>query len=98
MSLLRVIASSCLLALGCGITSSTIIGAAVNTTIGAGAAVHSRNEGGCFSVCTADATCNHATGMCERVPCGGECPAGQECQDGPRGPQCMAQVPIPAQE
>jgi hypothetical protein len=95
-SLLRAIIASCLLALGCGVTGSTLIGATLTTGVGIGASVHNYNQGGCYSVCTAGSKCNMATGMCERIPCGGECPNGQTCQDGPTGPECITQIPIPA--
>lgn len=95
-SLLRALAGCCLFVLGCSVSTSTIIGATVNTAIGVGAAAGSRSQGGCYAVCTVGSTCNPATGMCERVPCGGECPPGETCEDGPTGPRCIAQIPIPA--
>jgi hypothetical protein len=97
-SLLRAIAASLVLALGCGTSGATLFGATLNTAIGVGAAAGSRAQGGCYATCTAGSTCNPASGMCERVPCGGECPPGESCEDSPTGQRCIALLPMPPEE
>lgn len=70
-----------LIASGCGGASSgsSAAGAAVLGSLAAASAVASRAAGGCYAECTHGTICNTATGLCERLPCGGTCEAGQAC-------------------
>jgi hypothetical protein len=91
MNYLRpILAACCLLAVGCGTSSGTLIGAGLNTALGLGAAAASRAEGGCYAVCTAGTVCNPGTGMCERALCEGRCGDHEVCEDSPAGPRCVS--------
>ena len=78
-----------LLAIGCGTSSSTLIGAGLNLGLGLGAAAASRAEGGCYATCTGGTFCNPETGMCERMTCEGGCGDHEFCEDSPTGPRCV---------
>jgi hypothetical protein len=61
-------------------SSNTLVGAAVVTAAGLGAAAASRASGGCIAVCTNGTACNPRTGLCETLPCRGQCGAGEHCE------------------
>lgn len=65
---------------GCGSASgNSAVGAAVMTSLAAASSAASRGAGGCYAQCTHGTVCNRATGLCERLPCGGQCREGQIC-------------------
>jgi hypothetical protein len=61
-------------------SSNTLAGAAVTTAAGAGAAALSRANGGCIAMCTNGTICNPRTGLCEVLPCRGQCGASEHCE------------------
>lgn len=80
MSLRCALLAMALLA-GCKTASSnTGVGAATTTAVAMGAAAVSRAAGGCIAICTAGTTCNPAKGLCEPVPCRGECGPNEHCE------------------
>lgn len=44
----------------------------------AGSAVNRKLTGECYAACTPGSSCNHETGLCERIACA--CPADQICE------------------
>lgn len=73
------------LGLGCAGADSAII----NTAIGAGVAGARRANGECYTPCTPGNTCNPQSGMCEPLPCRGECQLGESCELTPTGEKCV---------
>jgi hypothetical protein len=61
-------------------SSNTMAGAAVMTAAGLGAAAVSRASGGCVAICTNGTACNPRTGLCETLPCRGQCGSGEHCE------------------
>lgn len=66
---------------GCNAAPNAIAGAAVMTPLALGAAAISRSSGGCYAVCQQGQQCNSNTGLCEALPCRGECPSSQTCEE-----------------
>jgi hypothetical protein len=66
----------------------SVVNAGLNTGLGVGAAALERSAGGCYAVCQKGTACNHETGMCEAIPCRGECRSDEECVDSPFGERC----------
>jgi hypothetical protein len=52
---------------------------AVGAAVGAGMA--SRALGGCVAYCPPGTVCNEKTGLCETLPCRGQCKQGETCQN-----------------
>jgi hypothetical protein len=46
----------------------------------AGAGVNRAITGQCWAQCPPGTTCNHASGVCERLPCSSTCPADLQCE------------------
>jgi hypothetical protein len=69
-------------------SSNAVLGAATISALAIGAAVVERAAGGCIAVCTGGTVCNSATGFCERLPCEGQCKAGERCEQTATGSQC----------
>jgi hypothetical protein len=61
-------------------SSNTGVGAATTSAVALGAAAVSRAAGGCIAICTAGTTCNPAKGLCEPLPCRGECGPNEHCE------------------
>jgi hypothetical protein len=57
--------------------------------LGLGSAVASRAAGGCYAVCQQGERCNENTGLCEALPCRGQCMAGEVCEEGFFGVRCL---------
>ncbi len=68
---------------------NTILGAATTSALAVGMAAVERASGGCIAVCTHGTTCNSTTGLCEPLPCRGECKAGERCEQTPIGNKCV---------
>src|SRR5207244_12526137 len=80
MSLRRALLAMVLFA-GCKTGSSnTGVGAATTSAVAIGAAAVSRAAGGCIAICTAGTTCNPAKGLCEPLPCRGQCGPNEHCE------------------
>jgi hypothetical protein len=65
----------------CNATATTVGGAAVTTGLAAGFAAARRADGDCYTPCSTGTSCNRATGLCERIPCRGECLPGEKCEE-----------------
>ncbi|MBI3182589.1 MAG: hypothetical protein HYZ28_10680 [Myxococcales bacterium] len=82
-----------LLALGlfsCAGSSASVANAVANTTIALMSSGASRAMGGCYASCPTGTRCNGDTGLCDPLPCRGECPSGFVCEEIPgRAPQCV---------
>ncbi len=63
--------------------------AVVGTAIAATAAGVRRSNGECYSPCTPGNVCNPQTGMCDPIPCRGECRAGEQCEQNALGDRCV---------
>jgi hypothetical protein len=81
-----------------GASSATIGTAVANTAVAIGASAVQRATGGCYSACVPGTTCNPRTGLCDPLPCRGECLATEECVGHP-GPfeHCERKVTTPLQ-
>jgi len=64
----------------CGCAASTLAGATTVTGAALATSAIQRKAGGCYSICTADTTCNPNTGLCEKMPCGGRCGPDEHCE------------------
>jgi hypothetical protein len=67
--------------------------ATVMTVLGLGASVASRASGGCYAVCQQGERCNK-NGLCEALPCRGQCLAGETCDEGIFGVKCHADASL----
>lgn len=84
---MRRLALLCLaVAAGCSAAGANAV---VNTAIGAAAAGARRANGECYTPCTPGNVCNPASGMCEPLPCRGECQLGESCEQTPTGDRCV---------
>jgi len=64
---------------------------ALQAGIQAGAASGiTRASGGCWANCPVGTTCNPHSGLCEELPCRGQCTADEHCEITPTGSQCVA--------
>src|SRR5438309_10333990 len=69
--------------------SNTGVGAATTSAVAVGAAAVSRAAGGCIAICTAGTTCNPIKGLCEPLPCRGECGPNEHCAQTLSGNKCV---------
>ena len=74
-------------------SSNTGIGAATTSAVAIGTAIAERAAGGCIAICTAGTACNRTTGLCEPMPCRGECGANEHCEQTFSGEKCVAGGP-----
>jgi len=81
-------------ALSCHSTTSSAVGAAVMTPLAIGASAANRAAGGCYAVCQQGERCNPKNGLCEEIPCRGECSASETCEKGFWGDKCVATPPL----
>lgn len=72
-----------LLAAGTGCAGGHVGDAVLMTGIAAASAGISRAAGGCYSACPPGTSCNTATGLCDALPCRGQCGPGQRCETSP---------------
>lgn len=63
---------------------------------GAAAAVagsaHRRMNGECFVACLKGTACNKETGLCDELPCRGECRADERCEENGLVDRCVPEV------
>ena len=74
-------------------SSNTFAGAATTSAAAVGLAAASRAAGGCIAICTAGTTCNPTKGLCEPLPCRGECGANEHCEQTFSGSKCVSGGP-----
>ncbi len=67
--------------------------AAMNGAFAVGAAAVSRHQGGCYAACVHGTACDHETGYCEPLPCGGTCAPHETCRETPTGQVCARPEP-----
>ena len=70
-------------------SSNTIAGAVVTSSIALAASGANRAAGGCYAVCQQGERCNEQTGLCEVLPCRGQCAPGETCEEGFFGVKCL---------
>jgi hypothetical protein len=46
----------------------------------AAAGVNRAVTGGCWAACPTGTTCDHESGLCEKLPCSSHCPADLKCE------------------
>ena len=80
---------------GCAASAGAVAGALVNTAVGATVSGVRRANGECYTPCNQGSACNHATGMCDPLPCGGRCNFDQQCESTYVGDQCVSLKPVP---
>lgn len=73
-------------AIGCSAAGANAV---VSTAIGVGVAGARRANGECYTACTPGNTCNPQSGMCEPIPCRGECQLNESCEQTPTGDKCV---------
>jgi hypothetical protein len=63
---------------GCAgaLTGSTAL---ITTAVALGSSAISRSQGGCYAACVNGTTCNHETGLCDPLPCRGQCAQNEAC-------------------
>jgi hypothetical protein len=74
-------------------SSNTFAGAAATSAAAIGVAAVERAAGGCIAICTAGTTCNPTKGICEPMPCRGECGPNEHCEQTFSGNKCVAGGP-----
>jgi hypothetical protein len=70
-------------------SANTMVGAATMTSLAVGAAAVNRASGGCIAACVGGTGCNARTGLCEPLPCRGQCQSGERCADDFTGGRCV---------
>lgn len=80
---------------GCRSAPGALTAAAVWTTAAALSSAGSRALGGCYSACVQGTFCNPRTGLCERLPCGGQCRADERCEQRGRTERCVSKYSPP---
>jgi len=68
-------------------------GVGLAPALAAGASVQRRLEGDCYVPCLKGTLCNRETGLCETLPCRGECKKGERCDESGVIPKCVAETP-----
>ncbi len=80
---------------GCaGAAAGAVANAAINTAIAGTVSGVRRANGECFTICNPGSACNHATGMCDPLPCGGRCNFDEKCESTYLGDKCVSNKPI----
>ncbi len=80
--------------LSCHASTNSLIGAAVMTPLALGASAANRAGGGCYAVCQQGEQCNEKTGLCEALPCRGQCSASETCEEGFFCVRCLPAAPL----
>lgn len=73
--------------MGAGV--STGAGVATATAVALAASAGSRLSGGCYAICQQGEVCNERTGLCEALPCHGNCGASGQCEETFFGEKCI---------
>ncbi|HTN85754.1 MAG TPA: hypothetical protein VL242_18770 [Sorangium sp.] len=75
-------------------SGNVYVDAAATLAAGAGAAVANREAYDiCYASCQRGTACDPATGLCVRLPCGGECPADRRCKLVEGRETCVLEAP-----
>ena len=81
---------------GCaGAAAGALVNAGVNTAIAATASGVRRANGECFAPCNPGTSCNKGTGMCDPLPCRGQCSFDQKCESTYIGDKCVSLKDVP---
>ncbi len=75
-----------MLDLGCTAAGADAV---IGTAIAATAAGVRRSNGECYTPCTPGNVCNPQSGMCDPIPCRGECRSGEQCEQNALGDRCV---------
>lgn len=78
-----------LLCMGCGHSTGAVEAALLNTAVAMGTSAASRASGGCYAACPVGTTCNEKTGMCDTLPCRGECNPYERCEENGLVSRCV---------
>lgn len=70
-----VLAATC----GCAASGAAVATAAVNTALAGGVSAYERSQGRCYAACPTGTACEPRTGLCEPLPCRGQCAMNQKC-------------------
>lgn len=73
--------------MGAGV--STGAGVATATAVALAASAGSRLTGGCYAICQQGEVCNERTGLCDALPCHGNCGPGGKCEETFFGEKCI---------
>lgn len=73
--------------------AGTLAGAAVSTGAAVAFSAAQRHAGGCYAICTGGTACNPRNGLCERLPCDGQCGPDQHCVASFSESSCVAGAP-----
>ena len=79
----RLVVAVLLLAASTGCAADKVAEAILMTGLAATAAGISRAQGGCYAACPPGTLCNTVTGLCDAIPCRGQCGHGQRCERTP---------------
>jgi hypothetical protein len=60
-------------------SGANIASAAINSAVAVGVSAARRANGECYTPCVSGTACNRQTGLCDTLPCRGECSDNQEC-------------------
>ena len=81
---------------GCvGAAGGTVANAVINTAIAGTVSGVRRANGECYTVCNPGSACNHSTGMCDPLPCGGRCNFDEKCESTYVGDTCVSTKSLP---
>lgn len=75
--------------------AGAITNAAINTAIAGTVSGVRRANGDCFTPCNPGTACNHSTGLCDPVPCGGRCGFDEKCESTYVGDKCVSAKELP---
>jgi hypothetical protein len=73
--------------MGAGVSTGAGVATATGAALAASAA--SRMLGGCYAICQQGEVCNPRTGLCDTLPCHGNCATGEKCEDTFLGEKCV---------
>ena len=71
-------------------TAATVPNAVIGAALAVGAAGVSRASGHCYASCPPGTACNAKTGLCDELPCRGQCNPGEICDTARAVPECVS--------
>ncbi|MFO0596645.1 MAG: hypothetical protein U0228_15115 [Myxococcaceae bacterium] len=80
---------------GCAAAGGAVANAAINTAVAGGVSAVRRANGDCYTVCNPGTACNRSTGMCDPIPCRGECAPTEKCEVTYVGEKCVPAKDVP---
>ncbi len=81
---------------GCQTAPGSIVNAVVWTAAAGSLSAANRARGGCYAYCTPGTVCNPETGICDRLPCDGQCRSDQRCEQRFDQERCVNKKESPA--